>query len=92
MRRTKCYALVVIANLIAGCAGEIKPPTTPPAPTPLSLADWRGLPVQEKYDETTFDRLKLQDPKLKNERNWTRFMVETVIPERKKDLPDDLPE
>ena len=59
---------------------------------PLTVDEWRELPVQTKYDETTFDRLRLHDPNLKNERHWNRFMVETIIPERKKDLPDDLPQ
>lgn len=91
MKNRVQYAWIVVAGLLVGCGGEMTPPTTPPAPTPLSVAEWRELPVGEKYDEATFDRLKLQDPKLKEDRNWARFMAETVVPERKKDLPGDLP-
>jgi hypothetical protein len=47
------------------------------------------LPVTEKYDETTLERLKRNDPNLKTAHGWNRFMIETVVPERKKDLPDD---
>ena len=67
------------------------PPAMPPAPTPLSVDAWHELPVHEKYDESTFSRLRSQDPKLDNDRAWHRFMIETVIPARKRDLPDDLP-
>lgn len=86
----KCVWLVV-ACFAVGCGSDQTPPTAPPALTPLSVADWRGLPFNEKDDEATFDRLKLQDHKLKDDRAWHRFMVETVNPERKTDLPDDLP-
>lgn len=91
MKTMTLFTCIAIASVVVGCGGDVTPTTAPPAPTPLGIAEWRELPVAEKYDETTFDRLRLQDPKLKNDRNWARFMVETVIPERKRDLPDDLP-
>lgn len=77
--------------LVAGCGGQPAPSPMPDAPTPLSVAQWRDLPVNEKYDEATFQRLRLHDPNLNDERTWQQFMMETVIPERTKDLPDDFP-
>ncbi|MEX0820282.1 MAG: hypothetical protein WD070_11845 [Pirellulaceae bacterium] len=81
---------LLVASFAVGCGNEPTPGTTPPAPTPLSVAQWRELPVGEKYDEATFARLKMQDPRLQTDRGWHRFMAETVVPERKKDLPDDI--
>ena len=84
-------AFLAIAAVLSGCGGNhhTNPKSPPAAPTPLSVADWRTLPASEKYDESTFQRLKLHDPKLKDERNWARFMKETVIAERRRDLPGD---
>jgi hypothetical protein len=82
-------ACLLMACLAAGCSSGSGPPSMPPSPTPLTLAEWRELPVVEKYDDATFSRLKMNDDKLNSERAWNRFMVETIIPERKKDLPDD---
>ena len=77
---------VVCLLALAGC-GDNGPPTLPPAPTPLNVQEWKSLEIQVKYDEATFDRLKLNDPKLKSDREWHRFMREVVVPERKKDIP-----
>ena len=83
------HSCLLVACLAAGCSSESGPPPLPAPPTPLSLAEWRELPVVEKYDDATFSRLKMNEDTLQSERAWHRFMVETVIPERKKDLPDD---
>lgn len=55
----------------------------------IELSRVARLPVVEKYDDATFSRLKMNEETLQSERAWHRFMVETVVPERKKDLPDD---
>ncbi|MEO8497618.1 MAG: hypothetical protein ABI614_21335, partial [Planctomycetota bacterium] len=89
VRKVMKILCVVVASAAIGCSGEPTPNEMPSAPTPLSVAEWQALPVVEKYDDAAFQRLKMQDAKLKNEREWHRFMVETVIPERKKDLPGD---
>lgn len=62
-------------------------PTNPPPPTVLTLEEWKKLPIPEKYDEGTFDRLRMQDPKLQDDRAWHDYMAREIIPERKKDIP-----
>jgi hypothetical protein len=77
----------LIAALLTGCGKELPPPQPLGPPTPLSLAEWKKLPVELKYDEATFERLKLADPKLKSPEAWHEFMVKVVVPERKIDIP-----
>ncbi|WP_166831673.1 hypothetical protein [Thalassoroseus pseudoceratinae] len=72
--------------LIVGCGGEAVEQTDGPPP-PLTIEAWKELPIQEKYDGATFERLKDADPKLKSERAWHKFMREVVIPERNIDIP-----
>lgn len=70
-----------------GCGGEIEPRTTPLVLPPLSVEEWKTLPIEEKYDQGTFDRLREADEKLRPDRAWEKFMTEVVIPERQKDIP-----
>jgi hypothetical protein len=75
------------ASLLVGC-GSPPPPPPPAAPTALSLDEWRAITVvEEKYDGATLDRLRMSDPQLQNERTWTIYMNQHVIPERQKDIP-----
>lgn len=81
-----CQFLLVTAVFSLTACGETD---TEPVPQtgPLTVETWRTLPVSEKYDESSFQRLKENDPKLKSDRAWDKFMREVVIPERKKDIP-----
>jgi hypothetical protein len=81
----RCFALLLVF-LCVGCSGGSSPPTLPSPLPPLTVEEWKSLPVEEKYDEGTFDRLREQDPKLKGDREWARFMKEVVVPERKIDI------
>lgn len=85
--RIMCGILIVV---VVGC-GSPKPPPPPAAPQPLTVEEWRDLEISEKYDEGTFERLKLNDPKLKSEEEWNKFMRRVVIPERKADMPGNIP-
>lgn len=78
---------LLTAVFCVGCSAEPTIPTLPPAPTPLTVEQWKTLPISEKYDEATFERLKLQDSKLKSDREWEKFMKTVIIPERKIDIP-----
>jgi hypothetical protein len=79
------FALLFLC-LCVGC-DDSSPPTLPSPLPPLTVEEWKTLPVEEKYDEGTFDRLREQDPKLKGDREWARFMKEVVVLERKIDIP-----
>lgn len=84
-----CVLAAVIGCGLAGCGGSV-PQQTPrdlPPRAPLSVEEWKQLPVSEKYDAASFERLRLHDPRLKSERAWDKFMAEVVVPERKKDIP-----
>jgi hypothetical protein len=81
----------ILIGLMFGCGSPAAPPPPPSAPEPLTVEEWRDLEISEKYDEGTFERLKLTNPKLKSEREWDLFMKKVVIPERKIDMPGNIP-
>lgn len=82
----RTLAFVMVLGVLGCDSGpETKPLPAPPGP--LTLQEWKALPVQEKYDGATFDRLRKSDPKLRSDQAWDRFFRAVVIPERKKDLP-----
>jgi hypothetical protein len=87
-RRVQLLAILVLSATL-GCGGSDTRPILKelPAPTPLTLEEWKTLPHEEKYDETSFERLKLKDPKLKNPAAWRAFMAKEILPERRKDIP-----
>ncbi|MEQ8790305.1 MAG: hypothetical protein RIC55_28675 [Pirellulaceae bacterium] len=88
MKRLRALICVACCLFVLGCFGtptqevkELEPKT------PLSVDEWKQLPVDVKYENDTFERLKLNDPKLKQDRAWEQFMRTVVVPERKKDIP-----
>jgi hypothetical protein len=86
MYRFVVPSLLAVLILI-GCGPTQPPPQPLAAPTPLAVEEWKKMPVDLKYDETTFERLKLAEPKLQTEAGWNEFMMKVVIPERKVDIP-----
>ncbi len=76
--------IIVIA---LGCDGEPKPPQPLVKPPPLTVQEWKALPVEEKYDEATFQRLREADKNLHSDRVWQKFMKDVILPERKIDIP-----
>jgi len=85
MKRT---VMLILICILAGCSSE---PDSNVAlnDQPISIEAWQELEVAEKYAPETLDRLKLNDPRLENERNWNRFMRSVVVPARRKDIPTD---
>ena len=79
--------LLLNASLVMGCGSSPPPPAPLAAPTALTLEEWKTLPVDLKYDGATFDRLRMNNPQLQNERAWQAYMNYYIIPERKKDIP-----
>jgi hypothetical protein len=87
---SKFFRIVILSGAVAlvGCSGQKFTPTlNPPPPTPLSLEEWKSLPISEKYDGVTFDRLRMNDPQLKSDAVWNDFMQRVIIPERNQDIP-----
>ncbi len=78
---------LLIVSLGVGCGAASPPPTQPSTLPPLTMETWKSMPIEDKYDQGTFDRLREQDPKLKSDREWARFMKEVIVPERKIDIP-----
>ncbi len=72
--------------LFAGC-GKAEPAKAGNATGPLSVEEWKVLPISEKYDEMSFTRLKQNRKELQTRAGWDKFMKEVVVPERKKDIP-----
>lgn len=88
MRKSLSILLLSMALGLTGCGGpSFKPTLNPPPPTPLSLDDWKSLPLSEKYDGVTFDRLRMNDPQLRSDAAWDDFMKRVIIPERNRDIP-----
>jgi len=79
--------LLTLAALLAGCSKTPPPPAPLPPPTALTLEEWRALPIQEKYDGATFERLRMNNPQLQNEQNWKAYERQYILPERQKDIP-----
>ena len=71
----------VVAFGLAGCGG----PTSEP-PAPLTVTDWKGLPVERKYTPDALERLKQGDPTLETPEGWNKFRRTTLAAARKKDF------
>lgn len=87
MKPLRLLILLITVTAIGCGSTELPPPQTPATLPPLTLEQWKTLPVEEKYDEGTFDRLRDADPSLKAHRAWQKFMKEVVVPERMIDIP-----
>lgn len=82
--------LIAGCLLIAGCSAKIEQrvPVELAPPTPLPVAEWKAMTdIDLKYDLSTLERLRLNDPRLQNENLWNAYMKQVVVPERKKDIP-----
>jgi hypothetical protein len=77
-------ALVLLAGVLAtaGCGAK---PVGPPAP--MSVAEWKALPVDQKYTPEALERLKQGDPNLQTAEGWEAFSRTTLAEARKKDFP-----
>jgi hypothetical protein len=80
-------ACMLMVSVCTGCGDRSLPPSAPPRLGALTIDQWKQLPIEEKYDEATFERLRQQDDKLQSDRAWNRFFRKVVIPERMKDIP-----
>lgn len=89
MRATIGLLALVTAIALVGC-GE-KPVEADAALTaPLSVEQWKGLPVETKYEVSTLERVKDGDPKFQQQREWDKFLRTVVNPARKKEAPNGM--
>lgn len=70
------------AFFLVGCG---KGSSTHEKPSPLSVAEWKTMPVEKKYDTEVLERLKSGDPKFQSEEAWDQFTRTVILPSRKKD-------
>ncbi len=75
-----CRALfgMLLLVLAMGCGSSQQ--VSNPAEEPLSLNDWKNMPVAEKYKVTAFERLKTGNPRLQEPEAWDQLLEETVAP------------
>ncbi|QEG24299.1 hypothetical protein [Mariniblastus fucicola] len=86
------YLITVLAittlTIAAGCSPQPQTATIDPD-EPLTVEVWTELDIGQKYELETLEWLRESNPKLKGERQWTKFMKEVVVPQRRKDIPTD---
>ena len=83
--RLACLAMIGIMGL-TGCGSEET--TAAYVPTkPITVEEWKTLPIAIKYDPSTFDKLRQSDAKLRSKKAWDRFFRTVIVAERRKDLP-----
>lgn len=75
-------AVMVFAVLGCGSAPHDQ------GPVPLTVAEWKKLPVAERYTPQTFERLKAGDPTLVDAEGWEKFSRTVLIPQRLRDFPN----
>ena len=78
-----CTIVMILTFFALGC-GRSKPSVLIDE-SPLTIEQWKELSVEIKYEPSTFERLKLGEPKLQNDREWEKFTRNTLIPARKRD-------
>lgn len=89
MQPVKSMIVLALAGLLAGCGGCGQSP--PDRLEPLTVEQWKALPVEKKYEPETLDRLKAADPSLDTPEGWEKFNRTVVVPSRKKDFPGGKP-
>ena len=81
MKTTGGLLLLALATGLTGCGGKTIEP-----PQPLTVAEWKAMPRQEKYTPETLERLKQGDPRLETPEGWEAFSRTTLKTARKKDF------
>ena len=77
-------AFTLLGMALAGCDGG-GPDNPSPEHVPLTQAEWQTMPADQKYEVVTFERLKLGNPELQDDREWNRFYKSVVLPAKKAD-------
>lgn len=77
--------ILTIALALTGCG---KKSSKTEASAPLTVAEWKCMPVDQKYLPETLERLKAGDPNLNTPEGWEEFQRTVVAPSRKQDFPN----
>ncbi len=84
MKFAAILLLLTVSFALVGCG---RAPTKDLANEPLTVEDWKDMPVESKYEIGTFERLKLGEPKLQDDREWQLFARNVMLPAKKRELP-----
>lgn len=82
MRGMGLALLLLLAVFASGCGRNRKAQAT----EPLTYETWQAYPAEKKYEISTIERLKNDNPKFADDREWNRFMKTVLVPGRKKEL------
>ncbi len=88
MKLIRIACLTFVLAYIGCGTSEPKPASDAANATgPLTVEEWKDLPASVKYDAGSFERLKQGNKELQTQAGWDRFMKQTIVPERKQDIP-----
>jgi hypothetical protein len=87
MKRFEVLFFLMLGFTVPGCGGRANGTTEALATGPLTLEEWKALPVERKYEPETFERLKKADKQLQSSSGWDRFLKTVIIPHRQKEIP-----
>jgi ABC-type glycerol-3-phosphate transport system substrate-binding protein len=79
-RKLVILALVSVLGL-AGCGQAV-----PDGPEPVTVDQWKALPLGQKYTSEAFERLKEGNPDLQTPEGWEAFSRTTLMPARRRDF------
>jgi len=85
MRLSATILFVVVCLCAAGCGRKTADFAV--SLNPLSVNEWKAMPVEQKYEIESFERLKLGNPRLQRQQEWDQFSRTVIVPSRQRDLP-----
>lgn len=83
MKKLTWTLLLLLTVFASGCGR--KPQSA--QKEPLTLAEWKGVPSDVKFEFEALERLKAGNPKFQDDAEWDKFARAVVVPARKKELP-----
>ncbi len=74
---------------LAGCGKD--PPPGSLQQTPLTMDQWQQLPPEERYNIDSLERLKLGQPRLRDQRVWEQFTRKVLLPGKRQAMLNERP-
>ncbi len=81
LRKLTLVAALLVCGL-SGCSQTIED-----GPAPITVDQWKTLPVKEKYTREALERLKEGNPTLQTPEGWESFSRTTLVASRHEDFP-----